>query len=78
MFSQHLEITLNLAYNNAKEQNHKFLTVEHLLLALLTSDEILDIMMEYNVDTNRLKSSLNIFINKLHCHFFIFFDFITK
>jgi ATP-dependent Clp protease ATP-binding subunit ClpA len=64
MFSQHLEITLNLAYNNAKEQNHKFLTVEHLLLALLTSDEILDIMMEYNVDTNRLKSSLNIFINE--------------
>jgi ATP-dependent Clp protease ATP-binding subunit ClpA len=64
MFSQHLEMTLNLAYSNAKEQNHKFLTVEHLLLALLSSDEITNVMKEYSVDTKRLTSSLNIFINE--------------
>lgn len=64
MFSQHLEITLNLAYKNAKEQKHKFLTVEHLLLALLDSEEIMNVMSEYNVDTNKLQASLGTFINE--------------
>ena len=64
MFSQHLEVTLNLAYKNAKKQKHKFLTVEHLLLALLDSKEIINVMSEYNVDTNKLQSSLKLFIGK--------------
>lgn len=64
MFSQRLEMTLNSAYQDAKEQKHKFLTVEHLLLALLNNDEIIEIMFEYNVDTTKLKASLNDFINE--------------
>ena len=64
MFSQHLEVTLNLAYKNAKKQKHKFLTVEHLLLALLDSEEIMNVMSEYNVDTNKLQSSLSLFISE--------------
>ena len=35
MLSRELEVTLNLAFKNAREKKHEFMTVEHLLLALL-------------------------------------------
>ena len=35
MLSKELEVTINLAYREAKSKHHEFMTVEHLLLALL-------------------------------------------
>ena len=35
MLSRELEVTLNLAFKTARENRHEFMTVEHLLLALL-------------------------------------------
>ena len=35
MLSEELEITLNRAFKQAREKRHEFMTVEHLLLALL-------------------------------------------
>ena len=35
MLSKELEETLNQAFENAREKKHEFMTVEHLLLALL-------------------------------------------
>lgn len=39
MLNQELEVTLNLAFARAREWNHEFVTVEHLLLALLDNPE---------------------------------------
>ena len=35
MFSKDLELTIGQCYKDAREQRHEFMTVEHLLLALL-------------------------------------------
>ena len=35
MLSKELEVTLNTAFKNAHDKRHEFITVEHLLLALL-------------------------------------------
>ena len=35
MLSHELEVSLNLAFKEAREQRHEFMTVEHLLLALI-------------------------------------------
>ena len=35
MLSKELETTLNQAFKSAREQRHEFMTVEHLLLALV-------------------------------------------
>ena len=35
MLSKELELTLNSAFREAREKRHEFMTVEHLLLALL-------------------------------------------
>ncbi|MBV1904640.1 MAG: hypothetical protein KUG75_01070, partial [Pseudomonadales bacterium] len=35
MLSKDLEITLNIAFKDARANRHEFMTVEHLLLALL-------------------------------------------
>ena len=38
MLSRHLEVSLRLAVSMARQKRHEFLTVEHLLLALLDND----------------------------------------
>ena len=35
MIAQELEVTLHMAFVDARQQRHEFITVEHLLLALL-------------------------------------------
>ena len=37
MLNQELELSLNMAFARAREHRHEFMTVEHLLLALLSS-----------------------------------------
>lgn len=38
MLSRQLEVSLRLAVSMARQKRHEFLTVEHLLLALLDND----------------------------------------
>ena len=37
MIAQELEVSLHMAFVEARQQRHEFITVEHLLLALLTT-----------------------------------------
>ena len=39
MLNKELEFTLNLAYKETRDKKHEFMTVEHLLLALLDNPE---------------------------------------
>ncbi len=38
MIAQELEVSLHMAFVEARQQRHEFITVEHLLLALLDHD----------------------------------------
>ena len=44
MLSKDLEVTLNFAFNHARKKRHEFLTVEHLLLALLDNKVALTVL----------------------------------
>ena len=44
MLSKELEFTLNLAFKEAREKNHEFMTVEHLLYALLGNPSAVEVL----------------------------------
>ena len=62
MLSRELEFCLNEAFQRAREESHEFITVEHLLLALLDTPEVTDILRECGADIDRLNTDLNEFI----------------
>ena len=59
MLSQELEFCLNDAFAKAREARHEFLTVEHLLVAILDTPKVREILRACGADLNRLKDALN-------------------
>ncbi len=64
MISQELEVTLHMAFVDARQQRHEFITVEHLLLALIDNPSASDILKACAVDSETLKKSLINFIQE--------------
>jgi ATP-dependent Clp protease ATP-binding subunit ClpA len=62
MLSSELEFCLNEAFQKAREERHEFITVEHLLLALLDTPEVIEILRECGADLGRLSRELQEFI----------------
>ncbi|MDA7825755.1 ATP-dependent Clp protease ATP-binding subunit ClpA [Porticoccaceae bacterium] len=63
MLSKDLEVTLNRAYKNAQEKRHEFMTVEHLLLALLDDKSAVQVLSACGVDLSILRQDLIEFID---------------
>ena len=64
MLSKELEVTLNNAFKRAHEQRHEFITVEHLLLALLDNAAAEGVMLACGCDINLLRGQLTQFIDE--------------
>jgi ATP-dependent Clp protease ATP-binding subunit ClpA len=64
VLSKELEITLNLAFKAAREQRHEFMTVEHLLLALLDNPTAAKVLRACGADLNQLRRQLTDFIRE--------------
>jgi ATP-dependent Clp protease ATP-binding subunit ClpA len=64
MLSKELEITLNLAFKEAREKRHEFMTVEHLLLALLDNAAALEVLRACHANIEPLRTELLSFINE--------------
>lgn len=62
MLDKELEQTLNQAFREARESNHEFMTVEHLLLALLDNDTSVEILLACGADIVALKKELSGFL----------------
>ena len=62
MLSRELEVTLNLAFKNARDKKHEFMTVEHLLLALLDDASATSVLKACGVDLDALRQDLSEFI----------------
>src|SRR5210317_1163238 len=54
MFSKELELSISQAYQEAREKRHEFLTVEHLLLALLDNASALSVLSACDADLTSL------------------------
>ena len=63
MLSRELELTLNVAFQNATSKHHEFMTVEHLLLALLDDNSALGVLKACGADVTTLRRDLNEFID---------------
>lgn len=64
MLNKDLEISLNMAFRRAKESRHEFMTVEHLLLALLDNPSSIDALKACGADMNSLRQELLDFIGE--------------
>ncbi len=64
MLSKELELTLNQAFTNAHSKRHEFITVEHLLLALLDNATVKPILQACGCDTMALRGELTQFIDE--------------
>ncbi|MEM1263421.1 MAG: ATP-dependent Clp protease ATP-binding subunit ClpA [Pseudomonadota bacterium] len=63
MLNSELEYCLNTAFQSAREQRHEFMTVEHLLLALLDIPLVYDVLRGCDADVARLRKDLKAFID---------------
>ncbi|NOQ82110.1 MAG: ATP-dependent Clp protease ATP-binding subunit ClpA [Methylophaga sp.] len=62
MLSKELEQTLSQAFSYARKRSHEFLTVEHLLLALLENGQALAVLTECDADVATLRQELSDFL----------------
>jgi len=58
MFSKDLELTIGQCYKEARERRHEFMTVEHLLLALLDNASAVPVLRACGADPERLRADL--------------------
>jgi ATP-dependent Clp protease ATP-binding subunit ClpA len=58
MFSKELELSISQAYQSARESRHEFLTVEHMLLALLDNASALGVLSACGVDSASLEKEI--------------------
>jgi len=62
MIAQELEVSLHMAFVEARQQRHEFITVEHLLLALLDNPSAAEVLRACSVSIDDLRKSLANFI----------------
>ncbi|HEY5719784.1 MAG TPA: ATP-dependent Clp protease ATP-binding subunit ClpA [Gammaproteobacteria bacterium] len=64
MLSKDLEQSLNDAFREARDKRHEFMTVEHLLLALLDNPAVVALLNSCAVDIERLRRELVDFLDE--------------
>ncbi|WP_199507104.1 MULTISPECIES: ATP-dependent Clp protease ATP-binding subunit ClpA [unclassified Psychrobacter] len=64
MLSRHLEVSLRLAMTLARQKSHEYLTVEHLLLALLENTHAANTLTACNANISSLRTELEDYITK--------------
>jgi len=63
MLSKELESTLNTAFKGARNKRHEFMTVEHLLLALIDNESAAVVLRACGADLEALKKDLVEFVD---------------
>ena len=64
MIAQELEVSLHMAFVEARQKRHEFITVEHLLLALLENPSAQEVLKACAAKIDELKKSLSEFIEQ--------------
>ena len=64
MLSKELEVTLNLAFKEARDAHHEFMTVEHLLLALLDNHSAREALVACGANLEQLRKDITGFIQQ--------------
>jgi ATP-dependent Clp protease ATP-binding subunit ClpA len=62
MIAQELEVSLHMAFMEARQKRHEFITVEHLLLAMLDNPSASEVLRACAVDIDDLRKQLAEFV----------------
>ncbi|GGY90468.1 MAG: ATP-dependent Clp protease ATP-binding subunit ClpA [Shewanella sp.] len=62
MLNKDLEVTLNLAFQQARDARHEYMTVEHLLLALIDNPAARDALLACGANIDKLREDVAAFI----------------
>lgn len=63
MLSKELESCLNAAFREARSKRHEYMTVEHLLIALLSSPSVVEVLRACGGDVEQLRQDLLFYID---------------
>ena len=64
MIAQELEVSLHMAFAESRQKRHEFITVEHLLLAMLDNPTAADVLRACSVDIDDLRKLLTEHVNE--------------
>jgi ATP-dependent Clp protease ATP-binding subunit ClpA len=64
MIAQELEVSLHMAFMDARQKRHEFITVEHLLLAMLDNPSAAEVLRACGVNLDELRKKLSEFIEE--------------
>jgi ATP-dependent Clp protease ATP-binding subunit ClpA len=64
MIAQELEVSLHMAFMEARQKRHEFITVEHLLLALLDNPSASEVLRACAADIDELRKLLSDFVTE--------------
>jgi ATP-dependent Clp protease ATP-binding subunit ClpA len=64
MIAQELEVSLHMAFVEARQKRHEFITVEHLLLALLDNPSAADVLRACAANIEELRREITSFIDQ--------------
>ena len=64
MIAQELEVSLHMAFVEARQKQHEFITVEHLLLAMIYNPSAAEVLKACGVDLDELRGVLSDFIQE--------------
>ena len=64
MLNKELEKSINLAFKAARDARHEFMTVEHLLLALIDNHSARDALMACGADIDQLRREITVFLEQ--------------
>ncbi|NWG39982.1 MAG: ATP-dependent Clp protease ATP-binding subunit ClpA [Hydrogenophilaceae bacterium] len=64
MIAQELEVSLHMAFMDARQKRHEFITVEHLLLAMLDNPSAAEVLRACGVNLDELRKKLSDFIEE--------------
>ena len=64
MIAQELEVTLHMAFMDARQKRHEYITVEHLLLALIDNPSASEVLHACGANAEELRRQLTDFVNE--------------
>ena len=64
MLNKDLEVTLNLAFQQARDARHEYMTVEHLLLALIDNPAAQEALVACGANLDKLRGEVSSFIQQ--------------
>ena len=64
MIAQELEVSLHMAFVEARQKQHEFITVEHLLLAMLDNPSAVEVLRACGANIEAMREQLGAFIEE--------------